>query len=40
MVFTTKHVMYRVRVCFRGLLVCWHFPALTLVDQAPLQCVL
>jgi len=28
------------RVCFRGLLVCWHFPALTWVDQAPLQCVL
>ena len=27
MLFTTKHVMYQVKVCFRDLLVCWHFPA-------------
>jgi len=26
MLFTTKHVMYQVKVCFRDLLVCWHFP--------------
>ena len=30
MMFTTKHVMYRdPRVCFRHLLVCWHFPHLS-----------
>jgi len=35
MMFTTKHVIYKVKVCFRGLLVCWHFPALTWVGQGP-----
>jgi len=33
MVFTTKHVIYQVKVCFRDLLVCWHFPLLTWVGQ-------
>ena len=27
--FTTKHVIYQVKVSFRDLLVCWHFPVLT-----------
>jgi len=27
MLFTTKHVTYQIKVCFRDLLVCWHFPA-------------
>ena len=35
MMFTTKHVIYKAKVCFRGLLVCWHFPALTWVGQGP-----
>jgi len=26
MLFTTKHVMYQVKVCSRDLLVFWHFP--------------
>jgi len=29
MMFTTKQVNYQVKVRFRGLLVCWHFPPLT-----------
>jgi len=33
MVFTTKHVMYQVKVCFRDLLVCCYFPPLTWVGQ-------
>ena len=31
--FTTKHVIYQVKVSFRDLLVCWHFPVLTWVGQ-------
>ena len=26
MLFTTKHVVYQVKVCSRDLLVFWHFP--------------
>ena len=33
MLFTTKHVMYQVKVCFRDLLVCCYFPPLTWVGQ-------
>jgi len=29
MLFTTKHVIYQVKVCFRDLLVCQHFPTLS-----------